>query len=128
MVDRDMPLEQFFATRHPELGLYVVFLRSIRPFDRADPEAAELLRQHFVYWWELEEQGKLIGAGPFSLGTEDECGMAVLLAASPGEARALAEAEPMHRAGWRRNEVHTWQLNEGLAVKLVQDLLAQDRA
>ncbi len=122
MVDRQMSLADLFNTRHPEHELYVVFLRPIKPFDRESAAGAELLRQHFLYWWELEEQGKLIGAGPFDLETPQECGMAILVADSFEEAQALARNEPFQQQGMRANEVHRWQLNEGLAVELVQQL------
>jgi uncharacterized protein YciI len=124
MIDREMSLENLFRTRHPEHELYVVFLRVQKHLDRASLAGAELLRQHFLYWWELEEQGKLLGAGPFDLGTPDESGMAILIAGSFDEAQELAVNEPLHKGGWRRNEVHRWQLNEGLAVALVERLLS----
>jgi uncharacterized protein YciI len=122
MVDREMSLAGLLGTRHPEHQLYVVFLRPTVPFDRHSDSGAELLRQHFLYWWELEEQGKLIGAGPFDLGTPEECGMAILMADSFEEAETLARNEPFHQKGLRHNEVHHWQLNEGLAVALVGKL------
>lgn len=73
-VDREMSLADLLATRHPEHELYGVFLRPVKPFDRESEAGAELLREHFLYWWELEEQDKLIGAGPFDLGTPERHG------------------------------------------------------
>jgi uncharacterized protein YciI len=122
VVDRETSLADLLATRHPEHELFVVFLRPLKPFDRESDEEAELLRQHFLYWWDLEEQGKLIGAGPFDLGTPDECGLAILAAASLEEAEMLARNEPFEQSGIRHNEVHHWQLNEGLAVALIAEL------
>lgn len=122
MVDREMSLADLLNTRHPEHELYVVFLRPTQAFDRESDAGAELLRQHFLYWWDLEEQGKLIGAGPFDLGTPDECGMAILAADSFEEAETLARNEPFQQKGMRHNEVHRWQLNEGLAVALLDKL------
>jgi uncharacterized protein YciI len=122
MVDREMSLADLLVNRHPEHELFVVFLHPIKPFDSESEAGAELLRQHFLYWWELEEQGKLIGAGPFDLGTPQACGMAILAATSFEEASRLASNEPFHQKGLRHNEVHHWQLNEGLAVELVNTL------
>ncbi len=122
MVDREMSLADLLGARHPEHELYVVFLRPTKPFDRETAEGAELLRQHFLYWWELEEQGKLIGAGPLDLGTPEECGLAILAADSLDEAELLAKNEPFEQQGMRRNDVHRWQLNEGLAVALIDKL------
>ena len=87
--------------------------------DRASPEQ---LRQHFFYWWELEERGKLLGAGPFDRGMPEERGVATLVAESLHEAEELAFNELLHKGGRRRNEVHHWQLNEGVAVALVERL------
>jgi uncharacterized protein YciI len=81
-----------------------------------------MLRQHFVYWWELEEAGNLLGAGPTNPGTPSQSGMALVVASSLGAAEALAFNEPLHVAGWRRNSVRLWQFNEGLAVPLVREL------
>jgi uncharacterized protein YciI len=117
-----MSLADLLDTRHPEHELYVVFLRPTKPFDRESDEGAELLRQHFLYWWELEDQGKLIGAGPLDRGTPEECGLAILMADSLEEAELLARNEPFQQKGMRHNEVHHWQLNEGLAVALIDKL------
>ena len=129
MVDRDVTLETLLAQRHAELGLYLVTLtpkpeRAGR--ERETAEGRELLRQHLLYWWRLEEEGKLIGAGPVARNTPQVHGMAILAAASREEAERLAEAEPFHRAGWRVNTVSEWQLNEGLMVELVRKQLRGD--
>lgn len=124
MVDREMSLEKFFETRHAKLSMYVVRLEPNSDYPRDDANFRELLRQHFVYWWELEEQKKLLGAGPLNVGTPEQVGMAILLASSQEEAERMAQAEPMHRAGATNNKVIPWQLNEGAAVSIVQDWIA----
>ena len=126
MVDRNMSLDDFFKTRHAELDLYVVTLGPNPSHPAPDTNSAEfreLLRRHFVYWWELEERGKLFAAGPTDVGTPQQAGMAILMAASLQEAEQLAAAEPMHRAGLRINTVRPWQLNEGTAVPVVKAAL-----
>jgi hypothetical protein len=48
--------------------------------------------------------------------------MALLVAPSRQEAERLAHAEPFHIAGHRHNTVQHWQLNEGPAVGLVEEM------
>ena len=115
-IDRDAPLDWFLANRHAEIPLYVVILE---PTETCPPpgsdEFAAVLREHFVYWWELEARGVLVGAGPRGEGS----GMALLRAASRDAAERLAANEPFATRGFRRNTVHEWQLNEGLLVGLL---------
>ena len=76
----------------------------------------ENLDPHVAYQTQLERDGVMFAAGPFA--SEDEQhwngeGMFVYRAASLDEARRLADADPMHKAGARRYRVRTWLLNEG---------------
>ena len=60
--------------------------------------------------------GKLAFAGPMSDESGEEMqgmGMMVYRAASFEEARALAENDPMHKAGARRYTLRKWMINEG---------------
>jgi uncharacterized protein YciI len=124
VVDRNASLDQLLATRHPEIRLFIVSLDNApgRELDMGSEAGREMLRQHFLYWWELEERGVLIGAGPVNPGAPEQFGMAVFAAPSRAEAEALAFAEPMHKAGWRVNTVREWQLNEGAAVPLAKKM------
>lgn len=125
MVDRDASLEYLLSERHAELDVYVLTMQPVGAGKPDDPdEAAELFRRHLLYWWELEEAGILVAAGPIEVGTPDQHGMALLVAPSRAEAERLAHAEPFHVAGHRRNTVHHWQLNEGPAVELVREMIA----
>jgi uncharacterized protein YciI len=127
MVDPSWQLEDFMQNRHAEVQLYAVFMRPTEKQQSPEtPEGAEMLRQHFLYWWELEEQGKLFGAGPMDPGTADQTGFSIIAASTREEAETLAHAEPFHKAGWRVNEVHSWHLNEGVAVPLGQRLTGTD--
>ena len=132
MVDEHFTFADFMRERHAELPLYLIALipQPNYPTERyTSAEGRELLRQHFLYWWRLEEAGQLIGAGPVDVGTPDQNGLAIVRAASRTEAERLATEEPLHRAGWRVNRVSAWQLNEGLAVSLIASLppVAMDR-
>ncbi len=105
MVDRDASLEWFLANRHAEISLFVMFLDptpSCPAPGTAEFEA--VLREHFVFWWELEESGVLLGAGPIERET-GMAGMAILRvanreAAERGGGRALCPTgiPQQHRA------------------------------
>jgi uncharacterized protein YciI len=79
---------------------------------------------HLEYQRDLEKRGVIVAAGPLSdeSGTEwTGKGMIVLRAATLQEARAIADADPMHRDGVRTYEIYPWLMNEGsftLSVKL----------
>ena len=77
-----------------------------------DPEAVKAaLPDHLAYQREMEEQGRLVLAGPVSDATGERDagqGMIVYRAASMEEARAMAEADPMHAS--RRAQLHLAQM------------------
>jgi uncharacterized protein YciI len=123
MVDPNTSLEDLLRDRHPEIEVWMVTLRPVGTGRPEDPEdARELFRRHLLYWWDLEQRGVLLAAGPVDIGTPDQHGLAFLLAPSRQEAERIAHDEPFHAAGHRVNSVHTWQLNEGLVVDFVQRL------
>ena len=61
----------------------------------------------------LEKSGVLLAAG--GAVTEDgaRIGITLLRAASFAEARAIADADPMHQSGARRYEIRAWTIKEG---------------
>lgn len=83
----------------------------------AAPEALRaVLPDHLAYQGELERAGKLAFAGPLSDETGTEMigmGMMVYRAETFEAARALAEADPMHKAGARSFTLRKWLVNEG---------------
>lgn len=89
---------------------WVVTTRSI-----AEPEeVGKYLRAHLENQIRLEKAGVLFAAGPMRDPEGNfEYGMFILRCASEGEARAIADADPMHKAGVRKYELHTWTMNEG---------------
>lgn len=94
------------------LELYVV--HSVPTGDGAAVKAA--LPDHLAYQAQMEARGALALAGPMSDETGDEMqgtGLIVYRAASLDEARALAEADPMHKAGARSFTLRKWLVNEG---------------
>lgn len=94
---------------------FYVITMTAQETDSPETLLAPLLSQHLDYIDDLEARGILFGAGPFRHedGRWSGSGMAIIRAASIDEARAIAEIEPFHQAGVRRNTVTGWQLNEG---------------
>ncbi len=81
------------------------------------PEAVKAnLEDHLTYIRQLETSGRIMCAGPLSDDTGDHMqgvGMIVYRAQSLAEARALAEADPMHASGARAYTLRRWMINEG---------------
>ncbi len=74
------------------------------------------LPAHLDYQAEQEARGKLFLAGPVSDETGDLMqgrGLIIYRATSLDEARALAEADPMHSSGARSFVLRRWLVNEG---------------
>lgn len=74
------------------------------------------LPAHLDYQGMLETKGALVFAGPMSdeTGTQMQgMGLIIYRAGSMHEARALAEADPMHASGARSYTLRKWMINEG---------------
>ncbi|MCF2872576.1 YciI family protein [Octadecabacter sp. G9-8] len=74
------------------------------------------LPAHLAYQKEVEAKGKLVMAGPVSDATGDMMeaeGMIIYRAANLDDARAIANADPMHAVGARTYDVRKWLVNEG---------------
>jgi uncharacterized protein YciI len=98
--------------------LYAIFTT---PTDGLGPVFANL-EAHLAFQVGLEKEGILYAAGPLwtddAQGWEGE-GMVIVRAGSPEEARAIAERDPMHKAGARSFRVRPWMINEGsLTIRL----------
>lgn len=82
------------------------------------------LPAHLEYQAQMEQQGKLVMAGPLSDLSGDlmeGVGMIIYRAESLDAARALADADPMHKTGTREYTIRRWLVNEGsfqLDIKL----------
>ena len=83
------------------------------------PEGREVLRQHYLWGRRLQQRGVLLFAGPVDLelagpGSSPPhgqiTGLIVLRAESRDEAQTLANEDPFHVAGYRKNVVHSWSL------------------
>ena len=92
--------------------MYVVFTTPVGGMEAI----MKNLEEHLAYQIDLEARGIMFGAGPFADDTETSWegeGMVIVRAASLAEARAIAEADPMHKSGARKFRIRPWLLNEG---------------
>jgi uncharacterized protein len=78
------------------------------------PAVAELQRAHLAHLDAMANTGKLVIAGPFDAQEDVSLrGMCLYRVPTPDAARALAEADPMVKAGRLRVEVMTWYVEKG---------------
>ena len=85
----------------------------------------EHLEAHLAYWAEMERQQVMFAAGPVMpidpKSPWSGRGMVIYRAESWPAARAIADADPMHKAGARRYELEPWLVNhlvvEGLSPR-----------
>lgn len=98
--------------------LYAIFTT---PTAGMDPVFANL-EEHLAFQVQLEKDGVMFAAGPMWSDDEQQWegeGMVVVRASSREEAVAIAERDPMHKAGARSFRVRPWMINEGsLSVRL----------
>ena len=96
----------------------------------ADPETLrEQLPAHLEYQAEQEKLGHLVLAGPIADESGEQMqgsGLIVYRAESLAAARAIADADPMHRSGARSFRIRRWLVNEGslnLSLRLSQQVV-----
>lgn len=83
---------------------------------KATEDVKANLADHLAYQAELERAGSLAFAGPMSDETGEHMqgmGLIIYRAESLQAARALAEADPMHKSGARSFVLRRWMINEG---------------
>jgi len=77
-------------------------------------EAEALQRQHIAHLTAMGEAGKIVVAGPFSDQADPAYrGVCIYRVGSVAEARALAEQDPIVKAGQLRVEAMTWWYGKG---------------
>jgi uncharacterized protein YciI len=81
----------------------------------ASAESEALQKAHLANILRLFEEGKLLVAGPFTDGG-DLRGLYVFRVGSMAEARALAETDPVVKAGRLRLEFHPWFAAKNITV------------
>ncbi|MFE2716513.1 YciI family protein [Streptomyces mirabilis] len=121
----DEPTLEDLMKRLRGLQLYMVRMEMVEPSTDPIPVLTPHLREHLLWLRDQERSGALFlsGAHRDEVGW-DGSGTAILRAKSRQEATEIAETEPFHREGVRRNSVHGWELNEGhlrLSFQLFSD-------
>jgi uncharacterized protein YciI len=91
---------------------YVALITSV--VDQASIAAA--MDEHHHYMAAVEENGQILAAGPFEAPPDSPASMIILATATPGEARALMDAEPLTAKGLRTYELRAWDVREGTVV------------
>ena len=92
------------------MEMYLVVTRPVR-----SPDVAKHLAEHLAHQVDLERRGIMFAAGPLYSRDSDipEAGMFVLRAKSFEDAEAIANSDPMHKAGVRTYTLQKWRMNEG---------------
>lgn len=103
-----------------QIQFWVVYMEPTDKWGIADESSLSfivrdqsLLLRHIEWLETLEAEGKLFLSGPVGLPAWDGSGMAIVRAESLEAAQALAETEPFHVRGLRKNRVRSWNVNEG---------------
>ncbi|MEL7527551.1 MAG: YciI family protein [Pseudomonadota bacterium] len=94
------------------LELYVVNTIPSGP----DVDLPGTLPDHLAYQARMEQEGKLVFAGPVSDASGENLegeGMIIYRAPSLEEARSYAAEDPMHKKGVRTFTIRRWLVNEG---------------
>lgn len=94
---------------------FIVFLKSGPERSQNSEEAARLQQQHLQYLGNLYEEGIIVLNGPTGDGG-DIRGFSVYSTATIEEAKDLASADPMVKAGRLEVEVKPWWLAKGSVV------------
>jgi uncharacterized protein YciI len=115
----DLPPElQQLEARTAKIPLFAIVMNATDKFQSpATAQGAALLAEHLRYVFDLEDQDRLLAAGPLDRdvgGPVD--GIAIIRVDSRDQAEAIAANEPLHKAGWRVNTVRSWELNMGALV------------
>jgi uncharacterized protein YciI len=92
------------AVGRPEANYYLIFLNLIP----GKPLSAEVVNLHAAHLKELDNDGKLVLAGPIP---ERAGGLIVLRVASLAEAKAIAEEDPMVRGAYQTYQLGTWLMS-----------------
>ncbi|MEM5544949.1 YciI family protein [Sulfitobacter sp. AS92] len=112
-----MPKWNEYKSEAKSRGALAMELFVIRSKPAGDMDLVKsTLPDHLAYQKKLESEGALFLAGPVSDETGEQMeaeGMIIYRADSLDAARALADADPMHRSGARSYDIRRWLINEG---------------
>jgi uncharacterized protein YciI len=129
--------------RMGRLTAYAVFMRPTQKYNTESEEGRELMRRHLLFQLDMADRGVLLAAGPIDGGGSastlakyqasaprtperliDASGMYFIVAPSREAAEAIATSEPFEAAGWRTHTLCQWMVNEGTALPLLREMLA----
>ncbi|MBL0197651.1 MAG: hypothetical protein IPQ09_26225 [Myxococcales bacterium] len=115
-------LEEISATLENH-AVFVVIAETLDAWQPpSTPEGRKVLHAHHLWAMEVRAKGRLLFAGPLDMGAHGPAsppsigaptGLLVLRAASKAEAEEMAQQDPLHRGGFRRNVVHAWSIRWG---------------
>ena len=103
-----------------QIQFWVVFMEPQSGWDIKGSGVRDAMAAHIEWLERLEADGKLLLSGPLGLPDWDGSGMVILRADNLEAAQALAETEPFHIEGLRKNRVKSWNVNEGTLVVRVE--------
>ena len=111
MAQADTPSE---GARPPAVAGKVFYIIFWEPTETSGDRMA-VHADHIASVKALEKDGRLLQAGPFldDNGKPNGYGMFILRVGSAGEARAIAEADPYFRNGFRTFRLQPWRRSEG---------------
>lgn len=108
------------------LNDYPVFVILAETLDRWQPPATDegraVLHKHYLWLLDLEQQRKLLMAGPMNMDKLSGpgisvngviTGMILIKAANRQEAESIALQDPFHTSGYRNNTIHTLNIRFG---------------
>ena len=107
----DLPPElQQLEARMAKIRLFAIVMRATDEFQSPQTaQGAALLAEHLGYVFGLEDQVRLVAAGPLDRDASGPVdGIAIIRADSRDQAQAIAANEPLPKAGWRINTVRSW--------------------
>lgn len=88
-------------TNAPEPIYYAVILQPVE----SQELTTEVITKHAQHLRELDVDGKLVLAGPFS---DHPSGLLVLRGKSKDEIKSIMEQDPLVQGGYRTIEIRTW--------------------
>jgi uncharacterized protein len=99
-----MSLADNHSSDFQEAKYYVIFLHRVPE----RPLSPEVVDHHAAHLAELDDNGKLVMAGPL---VERSGGLIVLRTESAAEAMAIAEEDPLVRGAYQIYELATWLMS-----------------
>ena len=114
------------------LGNFPVFVILADTLDKwqspATDEGKKMLHQHYLWLLGLEQEGKLMLAGPMNhdiiskgmiSAVGNITGLIMIKAESRQEAESIAEQDPFHISGYRKNVVHSLTIRFGAITEAI---------